>query len=462
MAKLVLVNAGTNYEYGVHEPLHLLVLAAYAKKFGHGVIIADQIAGEDVFKKIKEFNPDFVGITGTTAVIADSYEIADQCRKKGFKTILGGVHVSVLPEEGLEHADFVVKGEGEDAMIKILSGNAEPGIVTGEYIKNLDELPKLDRSLIDMKYYQKGKDRTPGTHLHFVPSNTKLSSILSTRGCPFNCIFCHNSWRGLPVRMNSAKWIIEEIKELQNRYGTKAIFFMDDDFLFNKQRIRDFCRLYKEEGLKIIWGCQTRVTSVDEEILKLLKEANCKQITFGIESGNQRVLGMLKNNLTTVEQNKRAIKLVKDAGILSTGSFMIGNPGETEEEIEQTRKFIIENELDGFGVSITTPFPGTKLWEMCKAKGVIPNRINWREFNLNKLTFALNDIPPERMEKIHKSFLNLVLEKNPGMAPKNVFKAALRHPSKAVKRLIENPKSIPILIKRIFKHKKKNALQNRA
>lgn len=89
MAKLVLVNAGKNYEYGTHEPLHLLVLAAFAKKFGHDVIIADQIAGEDIFKKIKKFNPDFVGVTGTTAVIADSYDVADWCRKNGFKTILG-------------------------------------------------------------------------------------------------------------------------------------------------------------------------------------------------------------------------------------------------------------------------------------------------------------------------------------------------------------------------------------
>lgn len=451
MTKLVLVNAGKNYEYGVHEPLHLLVLASYVKQFGHKVAIADQIAGEDIFKKIKTLNPDFVGITGTTAVIADSYEISDWCKANGFKTILGGVHVSVMPEEGLEHADYVVKGEGEQALLNILEGKAKPGIVFGEYIKDLDELPKIDRDLINIKYYQKGKDRTPGTHLHFVPSNTKLNSILSTRGCPFNCIFCHNSWRGLPVRMHSAKRIIKEMKELEEKYQTGAVFFMDDDFLFSKQRVREFCKLYKENNLKIIWGCQARVTAIDEEILKILKEVNCKQITFGFESGNQRILGLLKNNMTTVEQNKKAAQLVKKSGILSTGSFMIGNPTETEEEIEQTKRFIIENNLDGFGVSITTPFPGTKLWEMCKQKGVIPNKINWKKFNLNKLTFALSDIPPEKMNKIHKEFLDLVLERNPGMSPKNVLRVAVKHPGKAIKRLIENPKSIEILLKRIFK-----------
>jgi len=451
MTKLVLVNAGKSYEYGVHEPLNLLVLAAYAKKFGHEVVIADQIAGEDVFEKIKKINPDFVGITGTTAVIADSYEIADWCRENGWKTILGGVHVSVMPEEGLTHSDFVVVGEGEKALIKILSGKAKPGIIKGEFIKNLDSLPKIDRSMINIGYYQKGKDRNPGTHLHFVPPNTKLNSILATRGCPFNCIFCHNSWRGLPVRMNSAKRIIEEMLELRDKYETEAVFFMDDDFLFNRTRAEEFCKLYKKENLKIIWGCQTRVTSVNPEMLKELKECGCKQIIFGLESGNQRILGMLKNNMTTVEQGVKAVKMVKEAGILSCGSFMIGNPTETEEEINDTKKFILENNLDGFGVSVTTPFPGTKLWKMCEEKGIIPDKIDWKNFNLSKLTFALNDISPERMKEIDNEFLNLVMERNPGMAPKNVLRVVLHHPVKAFRRIIDNPNSIKILIKRILK-----------
>ncbi len=451
MAKLVLVNAGKNYEYGVHEPLHLLGLAAYARKFKHQVAIADQIAGEKVFKKIKELNPDFVGVTGTTAVINDAYEIADWCKKNNFKTILGGVHVTVLPEEGLKHVDFVVKGEGEKALIKILSGKAKKGIVTGDCIKNLDELPKIDRSLINVKYYQKGKDRTPGTHLHFVPPNTKLNSVLFTRGCPFNCIFCHNSWRGIPMRMNSAKRMIEEFKELEEKYGTEAVFFMDDDLLCNKPRIKEFCELYNKNNLKIIWGCQARASAVDFETLKLMKKANCKQITYGFESGSQRMLSILKNNTTTLEQNRRAAELTKKAGMLACGSFMIGSPGETEEEIMLTKKFIIDNDLDGFGATVTTPFPGTKLWKMCEEKGIIPDKIDWNNFNLGKLTLALTNIPKDRMDKIHNDFLNLVLERNPGMAPKNILRVAIKHPKKAIKRIIENPRYVLTIFKRIIK-----------
>jgi radical SAM superfamily enzyme YgiQ (UPF0313 family) len=456
MAKLVLVNAGKNYEFGFHEPLHLLVLAAYAKKFGHEVAIADQLSGEDVFKKIKKLNPDFVGITGTTAVIANSYEVSDWCRKNNYKTILGGVHVSVMPEEGLKHADYVVVGEGEKALMKILEGKAKKGIVKEDYIKNLDEIPRINRDLINVSYYQKAKDRSPGSHLHFVPPNTKINSIFSVRGCPYKCIFCHNSWRGLPLRANSSvKIVIEEMKELEDKYNSKAIFFMDDDFLFSKIRAEEFCRLYKEYKLKLIWGCQARVTSpgLNRDTLKKLNESNCKQITFGFESGNQRILSLLKNNTTTIEQNQRAIHLVREAGILVTGSFMIGNPTETEKEIQDTKNFILKNNLIA-GVGITTPYPGTKLWQMCAEKKVVPNSINWREFNFHNLTFALNDIPRENMEKIHKEFLELALERNPGMNFENILRATIKHPKKAILRTIKNPKSILTIIKRYLKNGK--------
>ncbi len=451
MAKLVLVNAGKNYEYGVHEPLHLLGLAAYAKKFGHQVAIADQIAGENIFKKIEKLNPDFVGITATTAVINDAYEIADWCRKKGYKTILGGVHVSVMPDEALEHGDFIVLGEGEDALIKILNGKVKERLVKGECIGDLDSLPKIDRSLINVRYYQKAKDRNPGSHLHFVPSYTRLNSIIATRGCPYNCIFCHNSWRGFPTRMNSAKHIIDEIKELAEKYQTEAIFFMDDNFLANRKRVLEFCELYRKENLKIMWGCQTMVISVNKEILKEIKSINCKQLMFGFESGNQRILSIVKNNATTVEQNKRAIQLVKEAGILACGNFMIGNPSETEEEIIDTKRFILENDLDGFGVTISTPFPGTKLWKMCEEKGVIPKKIDWERFNLSHPTFNLSQVPYERLLEIWQDLLNLTLEKNPQTAPKNLLRVALKHPEKAIRRLIRDPRSGVVIFKRIVK-----------
>ena len=239
----------------------------------------------------------------------------------------------------------------------------------------------------------------------------------------------------------------------EKKYDTEAVFFMDDDLMFSKSRLREFCNLYKEAGLKIIWGCQARANMADLEILKLMKEANCKQITYGFEAGSQRILDLLKNNTTKIEQNKRAVRLTKEAGILACGSFMIGNPGETEEEIEMTKQFIIKNNLDGFGATITTPFPGTKLWQMCEEKGIIPKKIDWNEFNLGELTFGLSDISHKRMAEIHNEFLNLVFERNPGMAPGHIFNVALHNPKKAIKRISKDPKILLTVLKRIIRRK---------
>ena len=157
MAKLVLVNAGKNYEYGTHEPLHLLVLAAYVKDKGHEVAIADQIAGEDIFTKIRRLNPDFVGITATTAVIGDAYEVADWCKENGFKSIMGGVHPTIMPEETLKHADFVVKGEGEEALVKILEGKneSETHCTTIIYIDYKGDMPKFIKPRVLVKQGEK-------------------------------------------------------------------------------------------------------------------------------------------------------------------------------------------------------------------------------------------------------------------------------------------------------------------
>ena len=253
------------------------------------------------------------------------------------------------------------------------------------------------------------------------------------------------------MRVNSAKRIVEEIKDLEKRYGTEAIFFMDDNFLFPRNRAMEFCRLYKEEGLKVRWGCQAMVTSVDKELLKELKSVNCKQIMFGFESGNQRILSLVKNDTTTVEQNRKAIELVKEAGILASGNFIIGNPTETEEEILDTKRFILETKPDGFGVTISTPFPGTRLWKMCEEKGVIPEKINWRDFNLSNPTLNLSNVSYEKLQEFWLYFLNLTLERNPSMTAKNILRVALKHPGKATKRLIKDPRSFAVIFKRMIK-----------
>lgn len=435
-------------EHAVHEPLHLGFIAAYLLKHGIEVKIVDQLAGQNVRKEIKKFNPDIVGITATSAVVCEAYKIADMCRDMGILTVMGGVHVSVLPHEALKHADIVVRGEGEFAMLKIIKENIRQDFVQCGYIKNLDGIPPPARHLMDMDFYAKTRDRLIGTHLHFVKPKTRTCAILSQRGCPFSCIFCHNSWKGTPMRFHSAEFIVKEIKTAIEKYRIGAIFFMDDDFLANKKRIIDMCTLIKKERIDIPWGCQTRVTGLSLDFLKKVREAGCRQLTFGMESGSQKVLSILKNNATTIEQNRNAIRLCKEAGMLACGSFMIGSPSETVEDIRMTQNFIRESGLDGIGVHMTTAFPGTRLWELAEKKGLIPKNINWSDFTTGKLSINFSDrIPDAKLKKLYQETVDIAFKTNNFGSAAALFRVAMRNPLQSLRYLKSLLKAMRMVVR---------------
>ena len=176
-AKVLIINPGKDPDYSQHEPINMGILAAYLEKFDFVVKIADEFAGQDVIAALNEFKPDLVAITGTTPVITYSYEFADYCREKGYTVVIGGVHASIFPEEAFEHADIVVTGEGEIALVKILKENIREGIMKGEPIANLDDVPMPSRHLIDMEFYANVTKRIIYCHLHF----TKYSDRIAER-----------------------------------------------------------------------------------------------------------------------------------------------------------------------------------------------------------------------------------------------------------------------------------------
>ena len=189
MKKVALVVPGKNELYAIQEPLNVGYIASYLEKNDVNVKIIDQLAGQNVKKEIKKFQPDIVGITGTTSVIVDAYEIADMCRKSGILTVMGGSHSSALPNEALQHANVVVKGEGEYAMMDIVNEKFTSGILTKDYIKDLDSMPSPARHLMQMDFYLRTRDRIQETYLAFIPPKTKTASVITSRGCPYNCMF---------------------------------------------------------------------------------------------------------------------------------------------------------------------------------------------------------------------------------------------------------------------------------
>jgi anaerobic magnesium-protoporphyrin IX monomethyl ester cyclase len=435
MKKIALINPGKDERFAVQEPLHLGFIAAYLEKNDINVCIIDELAGQNVIEELNNFNPDIAGITATTPLAPDAYKVADMCKKMGILTVMGGVHATVLPEEALKHVDIVVKGEGEKAFLKIINENIRSGIVEAEHIKQLDEIPMPARHLMQMEFYVRSKDRLPETYLDFVPPKTRVAALLTSRGCPYDCIFCHNSWKGLPFRFNSAERVIDEIEHLIKRYRIRALFFIEDNLFVNKRRFKKICELLIERNLDLIWGGNARVDNVDMELLRLAKKAKCRQVTFGFESGSQRILDVLRKR-TKVEQIRKAIHLCKEAGLRVNGTFIIGNPGETEEDIRLTQKLIRENPIDSVGVCIATPFPGTELYNIAQKQGAIPSNIKWSDFTYDKIPIWVNNkMPPQKIEKFFYETVDIARSKSP-LGLKRIVTSYIANPGKAAHKFI--------------------------
>ena len=382
MTKIALITSGKLLDwYAICEPLQLGYLAAFLKQRGISVKIIDELAGDNIEAELAIYRPDYVGVTATTPLVNSAYKVLTYCRKQGYTTIIGGVHASTMPEEAKQYADYVVVGEGENALYSIITENPPHGIIKSTPVKNIDDIPFPDRSLMNMEFYILQKIKEPVHIYYFLPRKMRMATMITSRGCSHECIHCHNSWRNLPVRFHSAERVFNEIVDIKHKYNINAIFFMDDDIFINKKRMIDLCNRLEQAKLNLIWAGNARVTSVDKEVLGAVKKAGCRQINYGIESGSQKVLDILKKK-TTVKQSQEAIKMTKDAGILVYNSFMIGSPGETIDDITKTKDFILSNLrfIDTLSLSVTTPYPGTALWDHCKEHKLIPEPFNWDNF----------------------------------------------------------------------------------
>lgn len=397
--KVLLINPNNESMYPGSPPISLAIIASYLRQFGHEIQIIDMASGQ----KYIGIDADIIGITGTTPTILEAYECADYFKQLGKKVIIGGSHASVMPDEALKHCDAVVVGEGEIAFKIILdefqeSGKISKSIHSGKPIMDLDEIPMPAYDLLNMEFYLS----TPMQKLiTCLPENCRMGCLLTSRGCPYHCTFCHNSFKNIKYRYNSAKRVVDEIEYLIKNYKIEALFFIEDNFFVNKERVQEVCNLMIKRGVKIKWGGNARVDNIDEETLKLAKKAGCIQVTFGWESGSQKMLDKY-NKKTTVKQNEDSIRICNNLGLLANGTIMIGGPDETIEDMELTRQFMINNHITGgVGVCATTPFPGTKMWEDLEKEGKIyPDYINYREFNFHQIPIKCFDMPMKQFMEI--------------------------------------------------------------
>jgi anaerobic magnesium-protoporphyrin IX monomethyl ester cyclase len=378
------------------EPLGLAyIAAAIREKRQDEIKILDMIpldmSLDGVKKEVEEFKPDVVGISFLTPMFVHVKKLIEAVKEVSeAKIVVGGPHLTIMPLDTLKdipQVDVGVVGEGEETFPELcdafegkLKLEKVKGIVYRDegvkmtpmrsFIENIDDCPLPARDLLPMKLY------TPApTYYQRTPSFL----VLTSRGCPFRCVYC-SKIGGRKYRHHSVERVLKEVNILIDEYKAKEVIFRDDTFTVNKKFAMDLCNALIENGIhkKIKWTCMTRVPLVDKEVLSLMKKAGCWSIHFGIESGSQRLLKLIKKDIT-LDQAKKAVKWCREVGIETKAFFMLGLPTETVEDSKQTIKFTRELDPDMIQVTLTIPYPGTELYNMARADGTL-NSMNWEDY----------------------------------------------------------------------------------
>jgi len=411
MVRLVLTSTGSGKEG--HPPLSLGYIASYLRKYlkFDNIKIVDKESSP--VKAILKEKPDIVGISSVTLFFNQASQIAKDIKSQlDIPVIIGGPHITPLPHTMGKEFDVAVLGEGEQIMLDLMQtylddyefnlnnlrkikGVAfhEDGNITVNERQNLitplDKIPYPARDLLKMK------------EVYLIPRVTfslrkisRSTHMLTSRGCPYRCVFCASSCFWNIVRYHSPEYVIGEIKELMKNYKIHEINIFDDLFIADKERFRKIVELLESEGIaeKCRFRILGRANLIDKEACELIKKMNVDNIGIGFESGSQKILTYLKKGTTTIEQNRQSIKLLKEHGIVVQGLFMVGSPHETKEDMMKTLEFIRNNPINMLELGITTPYPGTELWEYAKRRGFVDESMDWDKLDVQPLNGCKDNI----------------------------------------------------------------------
>ena len=379
MARIVLINppiVGKKPSLLIPS-LGLGYLASALRQNGLEARIIDAPAlgldADGVCREALSLKPEIAGISATSPLADSAYELARKLRKEVKWLVMGGAHPSAVGPKIFEECpeiDFGFRGEAEEIFPqmaqRLLAGETSldlPGVIRAGSdakpvsIPDPEHLPFPAWDLMPMKNYR-----------HPLFPGRPVATIISSRGCPYQCIFCDKSVCGSRFRPRSPENVLKEIEELHDQNGVRAIIFYDDLFTFKPDRVMEICRKILDRGLKLRWKCEGRVNIIKEDMLALMKKAGCELIAYGIETSQQKGLDWLRKGVK-VEQIERAVKLTKSAGIKVLGYFIFGIPGETYEDELASVEFAIRLKLDYVQFASLSPFPGSELYDLAVAKG---------------------------------------------------------------------------------------------
>jgi anaerobic magnesium-protoporphyrin IX monomethyl ester cyclase len=360
-------------------PLGLGYIAAYLKQNSISVEIVDCtfLSQEQALKKIISSNPKIIGIQSMYSMRKKSLELAQLLSGNCELLVAGGALPTTEPEAFLNDFDMVVIGEGEQTMLEIakqfknggsfseIRGITFKDKATGQVkqtlprglMEDIDVLPPPSRELFENYSYQKYYDEKFGY---------KTTAIMTTRGCPFSCDFCSRPIFGKEFRARSASKVVDEVEEAIS-LGYNRIWFADDCFTLNRNSLIEVCDEIIKRKLRIGWECLSRVDTLDSETASKMKKAGCLRMFFGIESGNDSILKIMKKQIT-IKQAQIATRICKKIGIKAGAFFILGYPGENAQTILNTVKFASSLPLDYLSFTLPYPIPGTPLFERLNGK----------------------------------------------------------------------------------------------
>lgn len=457
-----------------------VTLATYIReKCGVDVRIIDT-NWEDVLDSVKEYSPDVVCLSTVSVGYPETIEIAGKIKEllPDTITMIGGLHISTFPKSLKKCFDLGVIGEAEetfeelvrlfikerglprtDALQKVKGvaffGSDGKLVITEkrELMDSLDCVPIPDLSLVDRRYFKR-------RDLHTFKGKPGIqASIVASRGCPFKCGFCASPvfWEGR-IRSFSVPRIVQEIKEYHEKYGVDYIQAYDDIFPISKQKTRELIEELEKQGLlgKVKFAVQMRAHMVDEEFYQLLKKLGVETISFGFESGSERMLKLMKSGPTSLEFNRRAAVLGRKYGLNIYGSFIIGNPEEKMEDIDKTFEFIKELKeigMDGIDCFICSPFPGTAFWDYAVKNG----RIDPKNYETKPPDFYSPDnayvvdksISKEDLIKKHREITDFLSAYSQRRSIKSILLYPKEPRTRTVAKAIKNPREA---VRRVVHH----------
>ena len=406
---------------GVVAPsLGIGYIAAVLEQNNYDVDVLDssalELSYDEIGEEMLKRNPDIVSISALTPTIGAALDAADKIKnvKPDTIVVLGGYHPTfeyenLLKEE--ESIDVIVRGEGEYTMLELVQK-----IESGGDLKDVQGLAFIDDTSEDKTIIVtpdrppiQDLDELPFPAFHLFPMEkykilnitTNVATIITTRGCPMQCSFCSSAaLHGKHLRRRSYENVVDEIEMRLQEQNIDTIAFMDDTFTLDVKFVKNFCEEIKRRGLKFWWGCTSRVDTLSEELLEMMKDAGCITIFMGVESADQQMLDKMNKNIT-VRKTMNAFKLARKVGIRTIASCVIGMPEDTRKKIKKTIDFVSSLKPNYALFSLATPYPGTRFYKETFEKNLIKIR-DWSKYTLINPILETIDCSKDDLRSIQK------------------------------------------------------------